>query len=239
MWVPLLLSGISVIGLGVGGLLSNSINRFFPKNLPYIYVICGGVLVGILMFDLIPHTLTKYDNKGLFIGFVTGYVVMLLIDHILHLKDKKASSNNALKLLVTAIFFHHIIMGFSYGAITLSDNYSFLTAIILHQIPEGIAIMITLLVTKMKEFSFFFIIAILSVVFGVSAILGATFHDKAKSVDTLLTGNAIGTLFFVTINEIIAKSKKHFGWMPLLLMIIIGMLLIQIYLIFLEGRFLG
>lgn len=227
--MPLLLSGISVMGLGIGGLLSSSINRFFPKKLPYVYVICGGILIGIITFDLIPHTLIDFEFRGVLLGTLTGYIIMLLIGHFFHHEDGINVSERTLGFLVAAIFFHHIIMGFSYGAVTLFNSHSFLTAMILHQIPEGIAIMTTLLVTRIKGVTFLYIITILSVVLGVSAFLGETIKGSARTVDTLLTGTTIGTLLFVTLNEIIGKSKKQFGWIPLLLMVTFGAIMIKVY----------
>lgn len=229
MWVPLLLSGVSVMGLGIGGVLTSSINRFFPKKLPYVYVICGGILMGIISFDLIPHTLKNFDFKGVLLGALTGYIVMLLIGHFFHHKEELNVSERTLGFLVAAIFFHHIIMGFSYGAVTLFNSYSFLTAIILHQIPEGIAIMTILLIIRIKGITFLYIISILSVVFGVSAFLGESIKETARTVDTLLTGTAIGTLLYVTLNEIVGKSKKQFGWIPLLLMTTFGAIMIKVY----------
>ncbi|MFS0647494.1 ZIP family metal transporter [Siminovitchia sp. 179-K 8D1 HS] len=227
--MPLFLSGISVLGLSIGGLLSSSINRFFPKKLPYVYVICGGNLIGIITFDLIPHTLIDFEFKGVLLGALTGYIIMLLIGHFFHHEEEINVSERTLGFLVAAIFFHHIIMGFSYGAVNLFNSYSFLTAIILHQIPEGIAIMTTLLVTRIKGVIFLYIITILSVVFGVSAFLGETIKETARTVDTLLTGTAIGTLLYVTLNEIVGKSKKQFGWIPLLLMTTFGAIMIKVY----------
>ncbi|MBS4220028.1 ZIP family metal transporter [Bacillus sp. FJAT-49711] len=225
------------MGLSAGGLLTRFINHVLPKKLPYAYVICGGILAGIIIFDLIPHSIKNFDFKGIFLGVFLGYTIMLFISHFLPHEDDKNVSEKTVAFLIIAIFFHHIIMGFSYGATELSHNPSFLTAIIFHQIPEGIAIMITLLIARVKTLSFIYIITILSIVFGISALLGQTFKDSGRGVDTLLTGGALGTLIFVTFNEIIGKSKNHFGWISLLLMIAFGVTVIIIYHSFLVSNF--
>ncbi|KRG13963.1 hypothetical protein ACA30_13655 [Virgibacillus soli] len=233
MWTPLLLAGASIIGLGGGGLLTRIISHFIPRKLPHIFVICGGMLVGIILFEMLPHSIMEYDIKGIIIGLLTGYVIMQLIDYILHSSEDTYVSHKALGFLITGLFFHHIIMGFSYGAATLSNSKPFLTAIMLHQIPEGIAIMTALLLARLSVWFYLNMIIILSVTLGVSALLGETVKGTSFRIDTLLTGIAIGTLVFVTFHEIIGKSKNNFKWRTLGIMILIGMGLIKIYLLML------
>lgn len=70
----------SLMGLLVGGGLLKLVSHLSRGRIQFMYAICGGILLGLLFFDILPSTWHLYDLKGVLLGIVAGYIVMLCID---------------------------------------------------------------------------------------------------------------------------------------------------------------
>ncbi|WKU22107.1 hypothetical protein Q3A90_20350 [Priestia megaterium] len=219
----------SLMGLLVGGGLLKLVSHLSRGRIQFMYAICGGILLGLLFFDILPSTWHLYDLKGVLLGIVAGYIVMLCIDLFLHKTNSAISPLQSLILLTAAIFFHNIITGITFGITDLHQSASVFVATLLHQIPEGMALMTVLSIAKIPNVFFLFIIVLLSLSLGGSLLLGESVQASSLKIQALSTGGAIGTLSFVIFHEIIGKAISHFRSLHVWLLISLGVLIIYIY----------
>lgn len=97
----------SLLGLLIGGGLLKLVSHIVQGKIQFMYAICGGILLGLLFFDILPSTWHVYDLKGVLLGIVVGYMMMLCVDLFLHRQNIEVSPLQSLILLTVAIFFHN------------------------------------------------------------------------------------------------------------------------------------
>ena len=219
----------SLLGLLVGGGLLKIVSYVVQGRIQFMYAICGGILLGLLLFDILPSTWHIYDLQGVSLGIVAGYIIMLCIDLFLHKQNSEISPLQALILLTIAIFFHNVITGITFGITDIHQSTSVFVATILHQIPEGMAIMTVLSVAKVPQLFFLLIVAFLSLSLGGSLLIGESVQASSLKLQALSTGGAIGTLSFVIFHEVIGKAVTHFRRLHVWMLIGLGVLIIYVY----------
>ncbi|MEW4265171.1 hypothetical protein Q0N30_15885 [Priestia megaterium] len=217
----------SLVGLLVGGGLLKLVNYLARGRIQFMYAICGGILLGLLFFDILPSTWHLYDLRGVLLGIVAGYIIMLCIDLFLHKQNSEILPLQALILLTVAIFFHNVITGITFGITDMHQSASVFAATLLHQVPEGMAIMTVLSIAKIPNIFFLLIITLLSL--GGSLLIGESVQASSLKLQALSTGAAIGTLSFVIFHEIIGKTITHFRNLHVWLLVSLGVLIIYVY----------
>ncbi len=114
----------------------------------------------------------------------------------------------------------------------LTLPYLFLIAIVVHHIPEGLALIIPFLFTKHKYISFLLTTLLLSLILGTGTVFGILMEGKALHLQGLIMGSAIGSLGYVTIHEMLWKAKKQLSFLTFLMWATSGFLLITVFTLF-------
>lgn len=223
----------SFLGICFGGLIGKLIFTWFKGNVYYVYSCCGGMLVGLLLLELIPHSLHNYRAFGIIVGIAIGYALMMVIEAFLHSNHHSKQKLSTPIFLLIALIFHTIPVGLNLGINAANDNFptsSFLTAFILHQVPEGVALIASFAAIKMNEISFGFMVVLLVLILGASVLIGKELRIESLKFNTLLTGGAIGSFSYVTINEFLWKSTQELKRHHFILAVLTGFGLIKLYL---------
>lgn len=208
-----------------GGVLWFSQNRLVLRK-DMILLLCGGILVGLLVLEIIPEALSNFEKKGLFLGLLAGVIVMFLVDHLVHPVNK-----TPFFLLCIAFVLHNVPTGIGLGIYLNQDEGSlfsspFLAAMFFHHIPEGLALMASAILGNVSFLLFTITTFLLAFLFGVSATFGNAFFEfQSIRASTLLMGTSIGTLCFITLHEFLGKSlrkdKRPFRWLYILMGVLI------------------
>ncbi|MDM5188699.1 ZIP family metal transporter [Bacillus sp. DX4.1] len=238
LWIPMIVTLFSFGGLLLGGVVGLATKQLIEEKMYRLYALCGGILLGLLLLEIIPETFSSFEVIGPILGISLGALLMMLMDNychhpVIHKKDQQAWQT--FLFLSFAIFIHNMPSGFALGAAFASHNESaipFLLAIIIHHIPEGLALMIPFLFTQHKSISFILTILLLSVILGVGTVFGIMMNGKAVHLQGLIMGSAIGSLGYVTIHEMLLKAKKRLSILPFLSWTLFGFLLITIFTLF-------
>lgn len=122
--------------------------------------------------------------------------------------------------------------GFALGTAFINHADSaipFLIAIVVHHIPEGLALIIPFLFTKHKYVSFLLTTLLLSLILGTGTVFGILMEGKALHLQGLIMGSAIGSLGYVTIHEMLWKAKKQLSFLTFLMWTTGGFLLIIVF----------
>ncbi len=200
-----------------------------------MYSCCGGMLFGLLGLEIIPHSLHYYHTTGILIGMINGYIIMVLLESHLHKHTHSAHEQLGPFLLFMAIALHTIPAGLNIGITIGYESFlttSFLTAFILHQVPEGVALIVSLSASKVNEWFFLCIILLLAGTLGMSVLAGNEIQMESVKLNALLAGTAIGTFGYVTINEMLWKSFREMSLFRFAGTALLGLLLIKMYLFF-------
>lgn len=225
----------SLAGLGIGGVVGKLVCSLFKGSVHYVFSCCGGMLLGLLCLEIIPHSLHYYHPTGVVIGIINGYILMILFESYLHKHMHSVHERLAPFLLFTAIGLHTIPAGLNIGMTIGYDSFlttSFLTAFILHQVPEGVALMLSFSAAKVNDWFFLIIVLLLAGILGVSMLAGNGVQMESVKLNALLAGTAIGTFGYVTINEMLWKSFREMNFLRFAGTVLLGLLLIKMYLSF-------
>lgn len=233
--LPIIVTIYSFSGLLLGGIVGLATRRIMIEQTFRLYALCGGILLGLLLIEIVPETFSSYEIIGPLLGMAFGILIMRLMDHYCHhavIHHNNQQTQQTFLFLSFAIFIHNLPSGFALGtafATHHESTLSFLLAIIIHHIPEGLTLIISFLFTRHQYLSFILIILLLSIILGLSTAFGMIINSKSIHLPGLIMGSAIGSLGYVTVHEMLWKAKKNLSLFSFLSWTFIGCLLIIIF----------
>jgi zinc transporter, ZIP family len=222
--IPLAASFIGFVGYILGGLLGFFTHYVMKSYLVSFQTFAGGLLVGIILFELLPETMQTGDQVGILIGIGFGFFFMKLLDCFLHERMTMFSTLqdqnwHSYLFLMIGILVHNFPTGLSIGtAVTASENLfaAFLFILFLHHIPEGMALIVPLFLLR-KPLIIFVMSAIgLAVVLGLGTWIGISVGLSSNGtftrISTWLMGCSVGMVSFVALHEILWKTYKQLSF---------------------------
>jgi zinc transporter, ZIP family len=222
------------LGTVSGGIAVTLISKVFYKNSFYLNVFCGGILAGLLGFDLVPELMSNYRPVGIIAGISLGIFFMLIMDRFLHNSSHPQIEHpDTFMLLFLALLFHSIPSGIALGINFQDDHFqdpTLLGAILIHHIPEGMVMMVSVLYSKMKLKTFWMFCLLISLAVGINTYIGITLDFQSLKLRTMFMGVAIGTLGYVTFYEILWKGLKKHLTMRMMIAALLGTIFLRIYL---------
>lgn len=223
-----------LLGTLLGGIAVTVITKVFHKNSFYLNVFCGGILAGILGFDLVPELMSHYRPIGIMAGISLGIFFMLLMDRYLHnSRYTQIEHQETFMLLFLALLFHSIPTGFALGINFQGNHFQdsvLLAAILIHHIPEGMVMMVSVLYSKMKLKNFWIFCLLITLAVGINTFLGITLDFQSLKLRTMFMGVAIGTLGYVTFYEVLWKGLKNHLTIKMLVAAFLGIAFLRLYL---------
>lgn len=225
-------------GLLVGGIIGKVSYSIMKQKVSLLYISSGGLLIGFIFFELIPESIKEYNFLGILLGSLLGMIGMVVFDKTLHNFDNTAlkESTQSVVFLVIAISFHNIPTGFAIGSgLTNGSSFtsSLLIAMILHHIPEGIALLVSVYISNYKFLTFVSMALVLAIILGVSVLFGQSLLIDSYKTSSLIMGGAIGTFSFVSLFEILLRGYKKVSRVEFIIFLVLGLGIIKIYLLIL------
>ncbi|MDR0138694.1 ZIP family metal transporter [Metabacillus idriensis] len=223
-----------LLGCMIGGVFLKITKGVFRNNDSYVTLLSGGLLGGLLFFELIPETLEEYNFMGIVTGFTIGIIMMLFVKRFFH-QDHIWSSKitkSTFFFLFISLLIHSLPTGMALGLNIEGDHsFSLLFAILIHQVPEGAALMGAAMSSKL-EFEIFVLFSVLiAAIFAATTYAAMNIHIHSIKLDTLFMGMAIGTLAYVAFIEILYKGLKEITLQSLII-ILLGVFMIKVYFFF-------
>ncbi|WP_147535979.1 ZIP family metal transporter [Bacillus marasmi] len=133
-----------------------------------------------------------------------------------------------------ALFFHSIPVGLALG-LNFTDHHfqdpSLLSAILIHHVPEGMIMMVSVIYSKMKLKIFLLISFLLAFTVGVNTYMGIAVDFNSLKLRTIIMGIA-GSLGYVAFYEILWKGLKNHLTPKMIMSALSGLIFIRIYFIF-------
>ena len=206
-----------ITGSGIGCLLGYILlkigqkSRFSPskdqKNLFYamLYEFSSGLMMGIVTFHMLPEAM---DTGGLLItvgGLLCGLILLYFFGKLLRKHEVFPTTGI---LLLIGIIIHNIPEGMAIGTATVNHfslAVSLVTVIILHDIPEGISAFFSL--HKMKLSKILLIIMIGGIPTGLAAIGGRFLGEISHSMNGVSLSFAAGAMLYIMVCELSHEAK--------------------------------
>lgn len=218
---------MSLIGTMIGALIGVSIKNLSKNFLGLIFSLTAGLMLIISVFELIPEAIEVNNMKIFLVFFSIGILITLIINYITSYYTKDNNIKIAL-LISLGIMLHNfpegLIMGVGFMAGgNLGIKMSILIAI--HDIPEGISVVAPLKYSKVKGTR----IMLYAFLTALPALIGALIGILIGGISNLALGGSLsiasGIMLYVTLFEMIPKSREMCGIKTCTLGIIIGALM--------------
>ena len=217
------LGGFLFLSVSVGGWLAWLMSKLFTRSNEGLSLLCGGFLVGLLAFDLIPTAITVYNPFGIVLGILIGYLLFQLLTNLFH---SSSTRNTSVYLLFIAVFLHTIPLSMTIGS--LLEDSSIVVALtsstLLHHLPEGFALATAFIAKGKKLSNLYLFFIILAVFFSGFILVGSQTNLNVKE-QSILIGVSIGLIAFTSVKEFILHNIRFVSKKSFISNALIGLLL--------------
>ena len=206
------------IGTTLGGLIGIFSKRNSNKFLSFVLAFASGLMLAVICFDLIPHSMEISSIYTTILGIVLGIIIMIFCDNIVQKKfNTKSVSNRNAGLLKTGIVvsiglaLHNIPEGLAIGSgfdASTTLGFSLAIAICLHDIPEGISMAIPMKNGGMKPWKVMIYVILSGIATGIGALIGAIIGNISEQVIAICLAFAAGAMLYIVSGELIPESNK-------------------------------
>jgi ZIP family zinc transporter len=225
------------MGMTIGGVFAWGLKRVVPYGMSFVFSLCTGMIFGLLFLDIIPESMEMS-------GWAITCVGMLLGGFLFHRFHKLTHNiiiitDNARKdmllhtgiILVLSMALHNFPSGFAFGSNAHSAiANSFLIAMFLHNIPEGIVVFTPFLFAGFGVVTMIALSLLLALPVGIGAITGDLINIELSSVLGGIASFAAGMIGMVTVKEIMLPAFRNANTLYSMLLCIVGVILIYFYL---------
>lgn len=198
---------VGVIGTGIGGVLAVLFNEKASKYMSFFMGLSGGIMLSLVMFDLIEEAI-----EG--IGIVYAAILILLgaiATKFLKEKVKINGENSSGYLMLTSIIMHNLPEGLAIGATFLAEpkrGIAMAMAIGMHNLPEGLALALGFICNKASGKKAVTMSMIAGLPIAIGCFLGASFGEIFSAITGVLLSIAAGMMLYVVMDEMIPESKS-------------------------------
>lgn len=217
------------LSLIAGGVLSLIISKIGNWKIDYLFSLSAGMIVGILCLEFIPHSFSHYQPLSIILGIGVGLLCMIVMDQYVH-HSSKDESKSTFFLLLIAITLHNAPSGFAMGNHADHEGHLY-HLIILHHLPEGMALMMLAIALKLKPH--LIVTAFLYLTFSLYGfvLLGNIVIIKNDMILGALLGVAISTMLYISIVELFLTSSKKANRFYHLLSLLTGIFILEVFLL--------
>ena len=213
--------GATVIGALIGFLFKNISHKFSDLVLSF----AAGVMLAAAVLGLVLPSI-DYGGKygllitvaGIFVGALSLNIIDKLVPHLHKMVDKdieehKSTSLNKVLLFVTAIAIHNlpegIAAGVGFGSGDTTGALIIAGGIALQNIPEGMVIIGPMLAAGVKPRKTFLIAALTGVIEVLGTLIGYFAVSVASFILPFALAFAGGTMLYVISDEMIPETHAH------------------------------
>lgn len=196
-----------VIGTGLGGFISVLFKKNVERYLDFFMGLSGGIMLAVVVFDLMKESM---NEMGVPLTVVFTFVGVLLTMFI-KTKLDVSTDKKAGYLIFISILLHNLPEGLAIGSSFMSAQTLGMTLAIvigIHNVPEGLAMALSLVGSKMKISKVVLFTIIAGIPMGIGSFLGAYFGATFHSLIGVFLAIAAGTMMYVVLEEIFPKSRS-------------------------------
>lgn len=196
-----------VIGTGLGGVISALFKKEVDKYLNFFMGISGGIMLAVVVFDLMKEAMDSMGVINTVIFTFLGTILTMLIKNMMNSSGEVKSGY----LIFISILLHNLPEGLAIGSSFMSTTQLGITLAIiigLHNIPEGLAMALGLVCNNVKISKVILFTIIAGIPMGIGSFLGVYFGGIFNSLIGVFLAIAAGTMMYVVLEEIFPKSRS-------------------------------
>ena len=211
---------VGVIGTGIGGILAVLFNEKASKYMSFFMGLSGGIMLSLVMFDLIEEAI-----EG--IGIVYAVILIFLgalVTKYLKEKVKINGENASGYLMLTSIIMHNLPEGLAIGTTFLAEpkrGIAMAAAIGMHNLPEGLALALGFICNKASGKRAVIMSMIAGLPIAIGCFIGSSFGEIFSAITGVLLSIAAGMMMYVVMDEMIPESKSIYTIIGVMLGIVI------------------
>lgn len=198
-----------VIGTGMGGIISALFRKNVERYIDFFMGLSGGIMLAVVVFDLMKEAMNEMGVPYTIVFVFLGVLLTMYIKTKLDVSENKKAGY----LIFISIMLHNLPEGLAIGSSFMSTESLGITLAIvigIHNIPEGLAMALSLVGTRMKITKIIMFTIIAGLPMGVGSFLGAYFGGVFHSLIGVFLAIAAGTMMYVVLEEIFPKSRSIF-----------------------------
>ena len=199
-----------ILGTGFGGILSSIFRKKVDRYLSFFMGISGGIMLAVVVFDLMKESMQSIGVINTVIFTFLGVIITMFIKKLLYFTGEMKSGY----LILISILLHNLPEGLAIGSSFVSAETLGITLAIvigIHNIPEGLATALSLAGSKVPTNKIILFTFIAGIPMGIGSLLGVYFAGVFKYLIGVFLSLAAGTMLFVVIDEIMPKSKSVYS----------------------------
>lgn len=198
-----------VLGTGFGGVISAIFRKEVHRYIDFFMGLSGGIMLAVVVFDLMKEAM---DIMGVYYTLLFLFIGVLMTMFIKTRLDGSKDMKSGY-LIFISILLHNLPEGLAIGSSFMSTEALGLTLALvigIHNIPEGLAMALSLVGSKMKITKVILFTIIAGIPMGIGSFLGAYFGGMFSSLIGVFLAIAAGTMMYVVLEEIFPKSRSLF-----------------------------
>ncbi len=221
-WLQVTIIGLlaGVIGTASGGLTVIIVKKVQDRLLSVLLGASAGIMASISFLDLIPEAIDEGTIYTAMIGILLGIGIIGLLDvkfphrHFSFSKDGGGEHNRYLKtgiLLSIGIALHNLPEGVAIGAsFMVSFQVGLLLAVLIaiHNFPEGMAVGAAMCVGGVRSKKVLLITALAGVPMGIGAFIGVALGGVSPWTLSVSLGFAAGAMLYIVFDELIPDAHR-------------------------------
>lgn len=199
-----------VMGTGIGGILSAVFRKKVDKYINFFMGLSGGIMLAVVVFDLMKESMSSMGVMNTVLFTFIGVILTMVIKSMLEFTGDMKSGY----LIFISILLHNLPEGLAIGSSFISAKDLGITLAIvigLHNIPEGLATALSLTGAKVPIKKVILFTFIAGIPMGLGSFLGVYFAGIFTSLIGIFLSLAAGTMLYVVLDEIIPKSKSLYS----------------------------
>ena len=201
---------VSILGTMIGAVLGTSIRNPSNKLIGCLIGFAGGLMLSVVVFELIPQSITSWSFLGTIMFCVIGVLITSLMD--VKTSGNFTDSKKKVAFLVAAgLMFHNfpegIIMGCGFAA-GGALGIKMAVIICIHDIPEGIAVAAPLMAYKEKKSKILLYSLLTALPTAAGTYIGIIAGNVSQNILGICVSVASGIMLYVVCGEMMPESRK-------------------------------
>lgn len=226
-----------VLGTLGGGLAVVAVKNVRDQFLSVLLGVSAGIMASISFLDLIPESIEEGTIFSAMFGILLGIVIIGILDmnfphrHFSMSKDGETDHSKYLKtgiLLSIGIALHNLPEGVAIGAsfmVSFSTGLGVAVLIAIHNFPEGMAVAAAMCVGGVKTSKILLITALAGVPMGIGAFIGVILSGVSTLALSVSLGFAAGAMLYIIFDELIPDAHRKAEGHSAIMGILAGILL--------------
>lgn len=204
------------IGLLIGGISAFGTKNHGRRFQGVLMGFTGGILIAFVCFELLPEAFGENRFYSVIAGMLCGVLLTAYLEgKIGRLCEKQKKHNNKLEkagwLLSIGVLIHNIPEGMAIGAllsVSILEGIRLCIIIALHCIPEGLALSVAMGKKENGLMATLFSFVVLSASMGIGSFFGAVLSNFSETFIAVMFAFSGGVMLYITCGEIIPESKE-------------------------------